>query len=154
MTNEELTQKYVALDERVTRHTEQIKTCFNQIGEVRSIAESVHKLATSVEILAREQQLTNEKVDCLSDDMDELKAKPMANYEKVRLTIVTALHCGLCAQIPGRQIIRRDTYMQRAMVSQPMAGKTDQEIAATRERAILALKEKGFDVVNTLFTDE
>ena len=44
--------------------------------------------------------------------------------------------------------------MQRAMVSQPMAGKTDQEIAATRERAILALKEKGFDVVNTLFTDE
>ena len=44
--------------------------------------------------------------------------------------------------------------MQRAMVSQPMAGKTDQEIAATRERTILALKEKGFDVVNTLFTDE
>ena len=95
MTNEELTQKYVALDERVTRHTEQIKTCFNQIGEVRSIAESVHKLATSVEILAREQQLTNEKVDCLSDDMDELKAKPMANYEKVRLTIVTALASGI-----------------------------------------------------------
>ena len=95
MTNEELTQKYVALDERVTRHTEQIKTCFNQIGEVRSIAESVHKLATSVEILAREQQLTNEKVDCLSDDMDELKTKPMANYEKVRLTIITALASGV-----------------------------------------------------------
>ena len=44
--------------------------------------------------------------------------------------------------------------MQKAMISQPMAGRTDQEIAATRERAILALKEKGFDVVNTLFTDE
>ena len=44
--------------------------------------------------------------------------------------------------------------MQKAMISQPMAGKTDQEVAETRERAIQALKEKGFEIVNTLFTDE
>ena len=42
----------------------------------------------------------------------------------------------------------------RAMLSQPMAGKTDEEIVATRERAIAALTELGYDVVNTLFTDE
>lgn len=42
----------------------------------------------------------------------------------------------------------------KAMLSQPMAGKTDAEIAATREKAIAALKEKGYDIVNTLFTDE
>ena len=42
----------------------------------------------------------------------------------------------------------------KAMLSQPMADKTDQEIIATRERAILALKERGYDIVNTLFTDE
>ena len=41
-----------------------------------------------------------------------------------------------------------------AMLSQPMAGKTDQEIIETRERAIAALKAKGFEIVNTLFTDE
>lgn len=41
----------------------------------------------------------------------------------------------------------------KAMLSQPMAGKTDAEIAATREKAIAALKEKGYDIVNTLFTD-
>lgn len=29
MTNEELSERYIALDERVTRHTEQIKTAFN-----------------------------------------------------------------------------------------------------------------------------
>ena len=31
----------------------------------------------------------------------------------------------------------------KAMLSQPMAGKTDEEIVATREKAISALKEKG-----------
>ena len=40
------------------------------------------------------------------------------------------------------------------MLSQPMAGKTDEEIVATRENAMAALKEKGYEVVNTLFTDE
>ena len=35
-----------------------------------------------------------------------------------------------------------------------MAGKTDEEIAATREKAIAVLKAAGYDVVNTLFTDE
>lgn len=42
----------------------------------------------------------------------------------------------------------------KAMLSQPMAGKTDQEIVETRKRAIAALEKKGYEVVNTLFTDE
>lgn len=43
--------------------------------------------------------------------------------------------------------------MMKAMLSQPMAGKTEQEIKETRERAIAALRTKGFDIINTLFTD-
>ena len=42
----------------------------------------------------------------------------------------------------------------KAMLSQPMAGKTNEEIVATREKAIKALTLKGYEVVNTLFTDE
>lgn len=40
------------------------------------------------------------------------------------------------------------------MLSQPMAGKTDEEIIATREKAIQVLESKGYELVNTLFTDE
>ena len=43
---------------------------------------------------------------------------------------------------------------KKAMLSQPMAGKTDEQIVETREHAIAALKAKGYEVVNTLFTDE
>jgi hypothetical protein len=42
---------------------------------------------------------------------------------------------------------------KKAMLSQPMAGKSEEEIIATREKAIKALEEKGYEVVNTLFTD-
>ena len=39
----------------------------------------------------------------------------------------------------------------KAMLSQPMNGKTDKEIAETRARAINTLEAKGYRVVNTLF---
>ena len=42
----------------------------------------------------------------------------------------------------------------KAMLSQPMGGKTEEEIVATRDRAISFLTEKGYEVINTLFTDE
>lgn len=42
----------------------------------------------------------------------------------------------------------------KAMLSQPMASKTQEEIIAVRERAIDTLKACGYEVVNTLFTDE
>lgn len=42
----------------------------------------------------------------------------------------------------------------KAMLSQPMGGKTDKEIVETREKAIKVLETKGYEVVNTLFTDE
>lgn len=44
--------------------------------------------------------------------------------------------------------------MMKAMISQPMAGKTDEEIAEARERAKAKLEEMGYEFVNTLFTDE
>ena len=44
--------------------------------------------------------------------------------------------------------------MMKAMLSQPMAGKTEEEIISTRERAIAALKKRGYEIINTLFTDE
>lgn len=43
---------------------------------------------------------------------------------------------------------------KKAMMSQPMAGKTEAEIIETRERAIEHLQSLGYEIVNTLFTDE
>lgn len=42
----------------------------------------------------------------------------------------------------------------KAMISQPMKGLTDEKIVDTRNRAISELTGLGYEVVNTLFTDE
>lgn len=44
--------------------------------------------------------------------------------------------------------------MKKAMISQPMNGKTDEEIKETRDKAIAVLTSKGYEIINTLFTDE
>jgi len=42
----------------------------------------------------------------------------------------------------------------KAMLSQPMAGLTDEEIVEIREKAIKKLTADGYEVINTLFIDE
>ena len=42
----------------------------------------------------------------------------------------------------------------KAMISQPMNNKSLKEIVETRERAVSVLEAKGYEVINTLFTDE
>ena len=42
----------------------------------------------------------------------------------------------------------------KAMISQPMAGKTDEEILASKTKAAKDLEDMGYEVVNTFFADE
>lgn len=97
MNNEELTKQVIAIDERVTRHTEQIKTLFAQTEEMRSLTESVHKLASSCEILAYEQKTMSRKMDSLVRDVDELKEKPGKRWESVVGYALSALVGGVIA---------------------------------------------------------
>lgn len=66
-------------------------------------------------------------------------------FEEVKVTDVKV---GEPCEAPSIKV------MPRAMLSQPMAGQTDEQIAATRQRAIEELEERGYEVINTLFTDE
>ena len=44
--------------------------------------------------------------------------------------------------------------MKKVMISQPMAGKTEKEIAEVRNHAIAALEAKGYEVPNTWFLEQ
>lgn len=91
MTLEELTRAYIEVDERVTRHTEQIKTCFSQIADVKSMAESLNKLATRLELLVHEAQDTNKKVDKLTNEVEEIKEKPAKRWDNLVTLAITAI---------------------------------------------------------------
>lgn len=45
----------------------------------------------------------------------------------------------------------RAETVKKAMISQPMAGKTDEEIAATRDLAVAKLRQMGYEVADTVF---
>lgn len=44
--------------------------------------------------------------------------------------------------------------MLKAMISQPMAGKSEEEIVSTRDKATEVLKSKSYEIMDTLFTNE
>lgn len=91
MDTEELTRQVIALDEVTARHTEQIKTCFSQIADVKSMAESMNKLATRLELLVHEAKDTNKKVDKLTNDVEEIKEKPAKHWDNLITLIITAI---------------------------------------------------------------
>lgn len=43
---------------------------------------------------------------------------------------------------------------KKAMLSQPMAGLTDEQIIEARNKAVEFLQSKGYEIINTFFTDE
>lgn len=44
--------------------------------------------------------------------------------------------------------------MHQSMLSQPMDGKSNEEIIETRNRAMAFLEKAGYEVIDTFFTDE
>ncbi len=91
MDNDKLTQHMIDLEGKYNAQQEQIKTMFKQIADIRTLSNSVHDLATSVALLAQAQKEMSVKVDDLSDDVDEIKARPGKAWDKVISVIITAV---------------------------------------------------------------
>lgn len=97
----------------------------------RELQEAVEDMFTGVKVMFAVIQIESQEMascflDLWEEQMDKLRPK------------------NRCAKTHTKR---------KAMLSQPMGGKTDEEIAETRERAVAVLEGQGYEVVNTLFTD-
>ena len=72
------------------RMSEQIKGALKRIDEQKALTESVHKLALSVEKLTLVQHQTEQKVDSLTRDVDEIRQRPAKKWETVITVGITA----------------------------------------------------------------
>lgn len=79
-----------ALVELATQR-EQIKTLFTRVDEQKTLTESVHTLAMSLERLTSAQKSTADKVDDLTDDVNELKSKPAKRWDSATSVVLTAI---------------------------------------------------------------
>lgn len=86
-----MAEDYSALAEKQVRMEEQIKTLFKQQAEIKSLTETVHKLATSVELMAQTQKDTTKKVDDLTSDVESIKEKPGKRWDNASTVVITAI---------------------------------------------------------------
>lgn len=95
MEQTEITRNIVELREFEAGTREQIRTIFNRLDKQDALIESMRELTANVSTLAEGQERIEKNVRAVRQDVDELKAKPLAAYDKVRWTVITALVSGL-----------------------------------------------------------
>lgn len=76
--NEEQLQKIL---ENQVRMDEQIKTLFKQMADIKTLTETVQKLAIALEKQGMALQSTDKKVTEVKADVDEIKAKPAKRWD-------------------------------------------------------------------------
>lgn len=79
------------LTETLARIEEQLKTAFKRIEENRNLAESVHSLAISIERLTNAQESMKKELTTLTNDMEELKARPAKRWDSLIAALISAV---------------------------------------------------------------
>lgn len=75
----------------IARQEEQIKGLCKRMDNLEKLTESVNKLAISVERLTTQQKTTDDKVDTLAGEVNEIREKPAKRWETVIAAVISAL---------------------------------------------------------------
>ena len=75
----------------LARQEEQIKGLARRMDNLEKLTESVNKLAISVERLTAQQAATDTQIGTLTEDVNEIKAKPAKRWDTVIAAIISAL---------------------------------------------------------------
>ena len=73
------------------RMEEQIKTLFKQQEEIKSLTETVQRLAIAIERQGTALQSTEKKVDGVRIEVDEIKSKPGKRWETIIAAVITGI---------------------------------------------------------------
>ena len=86
----------------LARQEEQIKGLARRMDNLEKLTESVNKLAISVERLTAQQAAAETQIDELTDDVSELKDKPVKRWETAVAAVISALvGAGIALLIKG-----------------------------------------------------
>lgn len=88
---DEYTEILRQIREEQVAQREQIKTLFRQVADIKGLTETVHKLATSVELMTQAQKAMTAKMEGLAEDVEGIKEKPGKRWDDVVKVAVTAV---------------------------------------------------------------
>jgi septal ring factor EnvC (AmiA/AmiB activator) len=70
---------------------EQITTLFKQQTEIKELTKTVQSLAMSIEKQAMSLRSTEDKLDTVRTDVDEMKAKPAKKWDSVQSILLSVV---------------------------------------------------------------
>lgn len=81
MTNEQLTEEVMRIEKQQAAQQEQIKTLFDRANRQDGLIEVLRTQTATIGTLADGQTRIEKKVNGLSGELDEIKAKPAKKWE-------------------------------------------------------------------------
>lgn len=77
------------------------KNIFHRLDEMKSELHDIHKLASSVEVIANQTVSINEKVDNIDKRLDVVEKAPVKDFKYYKRTVVSCLITGVLTAILG-----------------------------------------------------
>lgn len=77
--------------EMLTSHTEQLKTLYQRMGNLEKLTESVNKMAIALERVTGQLTATEQRVEHIEGDVDEIRSKPAKRWDLIVTTVISAL---------------------------------------------------------------
>ena len=87
------------LEEKVSIHEANIKTLFKQVEEVKSEIKAIHKLATSIELLAQKMNSVDEKIGNIDTRLDVIEKQDTDDIRYYKRTTISCIITGVITAI-------------------------------------------------------
>lgn len=103
--NQDIVRNLMAMQQDIAGLRSDMKAAFRRIDEQTKLTETVHKLATSVEFMAKEQARMSEEQERQRADIEELRLKPAKRWDsavaQVIALVIAAVAGGLLSRVMG-----------------------------------------------------
>ena len=95
MNTEQLTEKVVELERETAAQHERLKSVFSRLDKQDAIIESLRALTSTIGTLADSQARIEKKINNITADVDEMKAKPGKRWDAVVGYVLAAVVSGV-----------------------------------------------------------
>ena len=87
------------IEEKVAILETNTKTLFKSIDEVKTEIKAIHKLATSIELLAQKMQSVDEKVGNIDTRLDAIEKQPSEDIKYYKRIIISCVATGIITAV-------------------------------------------------------
>lgn len=92
------------LHERMATAEADIKNLFHQTKELKNEVNDIHKLTTSVELIAKQTVDINKKVDGIDKRLDTVEKAPAEDLKHYKRVIISCIITGVVSAVLGAVI--------------------------------------------------